>query len=315
MQHPARQDHAQPQGARDPRRTHDRGRRADDRAAARSARSTCRIRVSRSSTRPSSWRRRAPHRGHRRRGARDRRAARPATSCSRRGRASTSVRTCSAWSLRRPAMDLALAYELVRPLPDGLAEIVAKSRFSLAPGGMSKRALAWTGPFARHGAVPAGAGVQRASGAHAASLTADAAGRRPRHDRPAQQGDRAQHGDAARHFAGRRLESRPLASGHRGFLRLRRLPRDAVPARARQGVPRTATRTCRATCATARCRRGSSAARAAPSATPDHRGADDSAARRRRAVRPVPCATSSAPSPTRSSQRRRLRGRRIRNSG
>ncbi len=41
--------------------------------------------------------------------------------------------------------DLALAAELVRPLPDTLSEIVANSRFTLAGGGVSKRALAWTG--------------------------------------------------------------------------------------------------------------------------------------------------------------------------
>ena len=42
-----------------------------------------------------------------------------------------------------PGYDLALTYELSRPLPDGLAEIVANSRFTLAAGGVSKRALAW----------------------------------------------------------------------------------------------------------------------------------------------------------------------------
>ena len=46
-----------------------------------------------------------------------------------------------------PGVDLALAVELVRPLPDSLAEIVAKSRFSLDAGGISKRSMAWTGLF------------------------------------------------------------------------------------------------------------------------------------------------------------------------
>jgi hypothetical protein len=39
--------------------------------------------------------------------------------------------------------DLALMYELVRPLPDGPTEIKSNSRFSLAAEGVSKRALAW----------------------------------------------------------------------------------------------------------------------------------------------------------------------------
>jgi len=39
--------------------------------------------------------------------------------------------------------DLTLSYELVRPLPDGLSEIVAKSRFSLEEEGVSKRSMAW----------------------------------------------------------------------------------------------------------------------------------------------------------------------------
>ena len=46
-----------------------------------------------------------------------------------------------------PGVDLAIAVELVRPLPDSLAEIVAKSRFSLDAGGISKRSMAWTGLF------------------------------------------------------------------------------------------------------------------------------------------------------------------------
>lgn len=41
--------------------------------------------------------------------------------------------------------DLALTYELTRPLPDTLAEIVANSRFTLAAEGVSKRAIAWGG--------------------------------------------------------------------------------------------------------------------------------------------------------------------------
>jgi len=39
--------------------------------------------------------------------------------------------------------DLALMYELVKPLPDGPTEIKAKSRFTLAAEGVSKRAVAW----------------------------------------------------------------------------------------------------------------------------------------------------------------------------
>jgi hypothetical protein len=41
-------------------------------------------------------------------------------------------------------VDLTITYELVRPLPDELSEIVAKSRFSLDAGGASKRGVAWT---------------------------------------------------------------------------------------------------------------------------------------------------------------------------
>ena len=40
-------------------------------------------------------------------------------------------------------VDLALAYELTRPLPDDLAEIKSRSRVSLAEGGPSKRKAAW----------------------------------------------------------------------------------------------------------------------------------------------------------------------------
>ncbi|HVO87303.1 MAG TPA: hypothetical protein VMV45_02085 [Casimicrobiaceae bacterium] len=40
-------------------------------------------------------------------------------------------------------VDLALAYELVRPLPDDLAEIKARSTFSLGDAGVSKRKAAW----------------------------------------------------------------------------------------------------------------------------------------------------------------------------
>ena len=43
--------------------------------------------------------------------------------------------------------DLALSYELVRPLPDGVSEIAAKSRLSLDAGGVSKRAMAWLAFF------------------------------------------------------------------------------------------------------------------------------------------------------------------------
>lgn len=39
--------------------------------------------------------------------------------------------------------DLALSCELIRPMPDDLAEIRSRSRFSLTPGGVSKRAVAW----------------------------------------------------------------------------------------------------------------------------------------------------------------------------
>ena len=39
--------------------------------------------------------------------------------------------------------DLALSFELVRPLPDGASELAAKSRLSLDAGGVSKRAMAW----------------------------------------------------------------------------------------------------------------------------------------------------------------------------
>jgi hypothetical protein len=39
--------------------------------------------------------------------------------------------------------DLALSYELVRPLPEGITEIAAKSRLSLDASGVSKRSLAW----------------------------------------------------------------------------------------------------------------------------------------------------------------------------
>ena len=41
-------------------------------------------------------------------------------------------------------VDLAIAYELARPLPDELSEIVSRSRFSLDAGGASKRGVAWT---------------------------------------------------------------------------------------------------------------------------------------------------------------------------
>jgi hypothetical protein len=40
-------------------------------------------------------------------------------------------------------IDLALAVELVRPMPDDLAEIKSRSRFSLAASGVSKRKMAW----------------------------------------------------------------------------------------------------------------------------------------------------------------------------
>jgi len=40
--------------------------------------------------------------------------------------------------------DLALAIELVRPLPDDLAEIRAKSRTTLEKTALSKRTPAWT---------------------------------------------------------------------------------------------------------------------------------------------------------------------------
>jgi hypothetical protein len=43
-----------------------------------------------------------------------------------------------------PGHDVALAYELVRPLPDSLSGIVEKSRMSLADGGISKRSMAYT---------------------------------------------------------------------------------------------------------------------------------------------------------------------------
>ncbi len=39
--------------------------------------------------------------------------------------------------------DLALMYELVRPLPDGPSELKSNSRFTLAAEGVSKRAVAW----------------------------------------------------------------------------------------------------------------------------------------------------------------------------
>ena len=42
-----------------------------------------------------------------------------------------------------PGYDLALSCELVRPLPDDLSEIKSRSRFSLTPGGISKRAVSW----------------------------------------------------------------------------------------------------------------------------------------------------------------------------
>ena len=48
-------------------------------------------------------------------------------------------------SVEEPAAgsDLALTYELVRPLPDGASEIAAQSRLGLHTTGISKRALAW----------------------------------------------------------------------------------------------------------------------------------------------------------------------------
>ena len=39
--------------------------------------------------------------------------------------------------------DLALCHELVRPLPDGLSELTARSRFTLDAEGVSKRTMAW----------------------------------------------------------------------------------------------------------------------------------------------------------------------------